>query len=88
MSLEVPGEARSREPADLSQPSTSRRPSSQFRIAASVAAFAAESPTPVVVRSLRSGRRAVPALMDLALPRVRCSGFSVETSSAAVVCYV
>ena len=63
-----PGEAHSREPADVSQPSTSRRPLSQFRITASAAALAAESLTPVVVRSLRSGRRGVPALMDLALP--------------------
>ena len=38
-------------------------------LSASTAAVAATSFTPVVVRSLRSGPRAIPALMDLALPR-------------------
>ena len=47
----------------------SRRPGSRVRKSASPAAVAAASLTPVDVRSLRSGPRAIPALMDLALPR-------------------
>ena len=35
----------------------------------SAAAVAAEFLTPVVVRSFRSGPRAIPALMDLQLPQ-------------------
>ena len=69
MSLTTPLDAHSREPDKSSQPSTSRRPGSQVRKSASAAAIAAESLTPVVVRSLRSGPRAIPALMDLELPR-------------------
>ena len=56
-------EARGREPDSSSQPSTSRRKS------APAAAVAAASATPGVVRSLRSSPRAIPALMDLVLPK-------------------
>ena len=60
MSPEFPVGTHSQEPANLSQPSTSHHPSSQFRASTLVAAIAAES---------LSGRRAVPALMDLTLPQ-------------------
>ena len=65
MSPEVPVGGHSREPADLSQTSTSRRP---CPASMSVAAVAPESLTPAVVRSRRSGRRAVSVPLDLALP--------------------
>ena len=67
MSPTTPLDAHSREPDKLSQPRTSRRPSSQVRTSASVAAVAAGSLTPVVVRSLRSSHRAVPATLTLTL---------------------
>ena len=51
------------------QLSRSRRPGSEVQKSASTTAVAAESLTPVVVRSLCSGPRAIPALMDLALPQ-------------------
>ena len=57
-----------REPDKVYQPSTSRRLCSQSRATASVAAVAAGPLTPVI-RSLRSGHQAIPALMDLELPR-------------------
>ena len=65
----TPQEARSQELDNSSQPGTSRRPGSQVRKSVSAAAVAAESLTPVVVRSLCSGPRATRALMDLALPQ-------------------
>ena len=69
MSQTTPEEAHCPELDNSSQPSTSRRPGSQVRKSASAAAVAAESLTPVVLRSLHSGPRAIPALMDLALPQ-------------------
>ena len=65
----TPREARGQELDSSSQPSTSRRPGSRVRKSAPAAAVAAASLTPVVVWSLRSSPRAIPALMDLALPR-------------------
>ena len=61
-------EAHGREPDSSSQPSTSRRSGSRVRKSAPAAA-AATSVTAGVVRSLRSSPRAIPALMDLALPK-------------------
>ena len=69
ISQTTPQEARIREPDNSSQPSASRRPVSQVRKSVSAAAVAAESLTPVVVWSLRSGPWPIPALMDLALPQ-------------------
>ena len=69
MSRMTPRETRGQEPDSSSQPSTSRRPGSRVRKSAPDAAVAAASLTPVVVRSLRSGHRAIPALINLTLPR-------------------
>ena len=52
-----------------SRPSTSRRSSSRVRKSTPPAAVAISSVAPGGVRSNRSDRWAVPALMDLALPR-------------------
>ena len=65
MSPKVRVGSRSREPADVSQLSMSRRPTPA---SLSAAAVAPESSTPDVVRSRRSGRRAISAPLDLALP--------------------
>ena len=62
-------EARGREPDSSSQPNTFRRSGSRARKSAPAAAVAATSATPGVVRSLRSSPWAIPALMDLALPK-------------------
>ena len=68
---------RSREPANLSQPSKSRRP---FSASTSVAAIAPESSTPVVVRSRRFDRRAVSVPIDLALPHFAAPDFQSSGS--------
>ena len=72
MSQKGSGGGRSREPADVSQPSTARRPTPASR---SAAAVAPESSTPDVVRSRRSGRRAVSVPLDLALPHLAVPDF-------------
>ena len=74
---------RSREPADLSQPSTSRRPSPA---STSVAAVTPESSTPDVVRSRWSGRRTVSVPLDLALPRFAAPDFRAGHLQARWVC--
>ena len=78
MSTEVPVGGHSRKPADLSQPSTSRRPFFQFPASTSVAAMAPESLTHVVVRSRQSSRWAISVPIDLALPRFASPDFQME----------
>ena len=59
-----------REPNSSSQPSTSHRPGSRVWKSALAAAVAATSVTAKVLRSLRNSPRTIPALMDLALPKL------------------
>ena len=79
MSQKTTRETHGQEPNSSEQ----RRPGSGVWKSAPAAAVAAASLTPVVVRSLRSGPRAIPALMDLVLQRFATPGLQwIATSES------